>query len=338
LLACALGSYLLAARSLAPIQRLTEIARRIKAGDLHQRVPVPRARDEVQFLASTLNEMIDSLEQAFIRQRRFVADASHELRTPVAVIRSKTDLALLQEGTRQDYIAVLQEINAESERLGHLISDLLALARGDEGKTVFDREAVRLDELVEVVASNAEALAAEHEIELEVQAESPVTIIGDEARLIQVVMNLLDNAIFYTNPGGTVSLLVEAEEDQARIVVCDSGIGIAPEHLPHIFERFYRVDPARTRTAGSSGLGLSIVDWVVLAHGGSVTVESQTGEGSCFTVTLPLAPNSVDETTPLRRPPASPRPPARGGPTIYATPSDPHSVPVREQSERADRV
>jgi heavy metal sensor kinase len=290
LLACALGSYLLAARSLAPIWRLTEIARRIKAGDLHQRVPVPRARDEVQFLASTLNEMIDSLEQAFIRQRRFVADASHELRTPVAVIRSKTDLALLQEGTQQDYITVLQEINAETERLGHLISDLLALARGDEGKTVFDSEPVRLDLLVEAVAANAEALAAEHEVTLEVQVESPITIIGEEARLIQVVMNLLDNAIFYTNPGGRVTLLVEAEQDQARVVVSDTGIGIAPEHLPHIFERFYRVDPARTRTAGSSGLGLAIVEWVVRAHGGSVVVESQPGQGSCFTVTLPLAP------------------------------------------------
>ncbi len=292
LVACAIGSYVLAARSLAPIRRLTEIARRIKAGDLHQRVPVPRARDDVQFLASTLNEMIDSLDQAFTRQRRFVADASHELRTPVAVIRSKTDLALSQAGTQQDYVTVLQEINAEAERLGYLISDLLALARGDEGKTIFDREPVRLDRLIEAVAANAEALAAEHEVALEVQAQDPVTIIGDEARLIQVVMNLLENAIFYTNPGGSVKLAVERQQDQARVEVSDTGIGIPPEHLPHIFERFYRVDPARTRTAESSGLGLAIVEWVVRAHGGSVTVESRVGQGSCFTVILPLAPAS----------------------------------------------
>ena len=171
LLASAAGSYLLAARAFRPIRRLTETARRIKEGDLHQRVPVPRARDEVQFLATTLNEMIHSLDQAFIRQRRFVADASHELRTPVAVIRSKSDLALLQEGTQQDYITVLHAINTETERMGHLISDLLALARGDEGQTAFDQEPVRLDKLVQAVVGNAEALAAEQGITLELQLQ-----------------------------------------------------------------------------------------------------------------------------------------------------------------------
>jgi len=291
LLACAVGSYWLAARAFAPIQRLAQTARSIKAGNLHRRVTVPPAHDEVQYLALTLNEMIDSLDQAFSRQRRFVADASHELRTPVAVIRNKTDVALLGARTQQDYITVLQGINAEAERLGHLISDLLALARGDEGRTQFEREPVRLDLVAGAVAANAELLAAERGITLEVQAPRPVTILGDEARLIQVVMNLLENAVRYTNPGGRVTVTVEAQQDQALLLVRDTGIGIAPEHLPHLFERFYRADPARRRTGGgSSGLGLAIVEWIVCAHGGTVAVESRVGRGSSFTVTLPLTP------------------------------------------------
>ena len=290
LFACAVGSYWLAARAFAPIQRLAQTARRIKAGDLQQRVPIPRARDEMQYLAQTLNEMIDSLDQAFMRQRRFVADASHELRTPVAVIRSKTDLALLETRTQQEYVMVLRDINAEAERLGHLISDLLALARGDEGKTVFEREPMRLDLLVEAVSANAELLACEHGITLQVHVREPVTVVGDEARMIQVIMNLLDNAICYTHPGGCVSLTVEARQGYAYFTICDTGIGIAREHLPHIFERFYRGDPARTRTGGgSSGLGLAIVEWVVRAHGGVVAVDSQVGRGSSFSVMLPLA-------------------------------------------------
>ncbi len=292
LLACAIGSYWLAARAFAPIQRLAQTARAIKAGDLRSRVTVPRARDEVQYLALTLNEMIASLDQAFARQRRFVADASHELRTPVTVIRSKTDVALLGARTRQDYVTVLQGINAEAERLGHLISDLLALARGDEGRTQFAREPVRLDLLAGAVAANADLLAAERGITLQVQSPRPVMILGDEARLIQVVMNLVENAVRYTNPGGRVTVAVEARQNQALLSVRDTGIGIAPEHLPHIFERFYRADPARRPTAGgSSGLGLSIVEWVVRAHGGAVAVESRVGQGSSFTVTLPLTPH-----------------------------------------------
>ncbi len=293
LLACAVGSYWLAVRAFAPIQRLAQTARSIKAGNLHRRVTVPPAHDEVQYLALTLNEMIDSLDQAFSRQRRFVADASHELRTPVAVIRNKTDVALLGARTQQDYITVLQGINAEAERLGHLISDLLALARGDEGRTQFEREPVRLDLVAGAVAANAELLAAERGITLEVQAPRPVTILGDEARLIQVVMNLVENAVRYTNPGGRVTVTIEAQQDQALLSVRDTGIGIAPEHLPHLFERFYRADPARRRTGGSSsssGLGLAIVEWIVRAHGGTVAVESWVGRGSSFTVTLPLTP------------------------------------------------
>ena len=291
LLLCALSSYWLTGRAFAPIQRLIQTTRRIKAGDLRQRVSIPPARDEIQFLAVTLNEMLDSLDQMVSRQRRFVADASHELRTPVAVIRNKTSMALLHQQTIEDYATILQGINTETERLGHLLSDLLALSRGDEGRVKFEQEQVRLDLLAKATVTQTEWLADERAIHLSIQADQPVTIMGDEARFIQVLMNLLDNALHYTPSGGTVQVVVAATQRVAHLIVRDTGIGIAPEHLPHIFERFYRADPARDQSSRSnSGLGLAIVDWIVRAHGGTIAVESTLKEGSCFTLTLPLAP------------------------------------------------
>jgi heavy metal sensor kinase len=285
----ALVSFLLASRAFAPMKRVIQAARAIKAGDLRQRVPFPRAHDEVYQLTLTLNEMIDSLEQTFMRQRRFVADASHELRTPVTVIRSKTDLALLQVFPPEDYVGIFRAIHAEAERLGRLISDLLALAHADEGQVYLEREVVHLDLLVEAVAATVEPLASEHGVALQVRTTAPVSVLGDEARLMQVVMNLLENAIRYSNPGGNVLVAVHAKHAQACLTVHDTGIGIAPEHQPNLFDRFYQVDPARMGVeGGNSGLGLAIVDWIVKAHGGLIQVESQVGQGSTFTVLLPL--------------------------------------------------
>lgn len=294
LLLCAVSSYWLLRRAFIPVQQLIQTARRIQAGHLDQRVPIPQAHDEIHDLALTLNDMLDSLDQSITLQRRFVADASHELRTPVAVIRNKTGVALLKPQEQQEYQSVLQEINLETERLGHLISDLLALARGDESQAPMEQELIRLDQIAEATAASLEPLAEERHIQLNVHTKHPVTLIGDEARLIQVVMNLLENALHYTNAGGEVSLSVEAAQNKAHLVVRDTGIGIAREHLPHIFERFYRVDPARQSGAsGNHGLGLSLVEWIVHMHQGSIAVESQPGQGSCFTVTLPLAPPKV---------------------------------------------
>jgi two-component system, OmpR family, sensor kinase len=289
-----IGSYWLAVRSFAPVKKMTSIARRIEVGDLHERVPVPRTQDELQKLALTFNEMIERLEKSFAHQRRFVADASHELRTPVAAIRSMTDVTLASSAavSPDEYRTVLQDVNAEAERLGHLISDLLLLARVDENKMPIEHEAVRLDRLVADVAAIMELLATEKNITLSVEANEPATVSGDEARLIQVIMNLVDNAVNYTNAGGTIKLEVHSKGDSVYLSVSDSGIGIGPEHLEHIFERFYRVDPARSRAAGGTGLGLSIVDWVVRAHGGTISVVSKPGQGTTFMVQLPLASQS----------------------------------------------
>jgi len=289
LLLGAFGSYWLARRAFRPIHRLTRTARNIKAGDLHRRVPVPQTKDEVQALALTINEMIGRLDQSFTQQRRFVADASHELRTPVTVIRSITEIALTQPLNLEEHLAVLQDLHAEAERLSQLINELLALARADEGQTQLDRELVRLDLLAYDVAACIESLAIERGISLQIEKMEPATVEGDTARLILAMMGLVDNALTYTNAGGTVTLKVEVTGTSACFSVRDTGIGIAQADLAHIFERFYRADPARSRSAGGSGLGLAIVDWVVRVHGGSISVESRVREGSTFRVTLPLA-------------------------------------------------
>lgn len=292
LLLSLIGSYWLAARSFAPVEKMTSIAQRIEAGDLHERVPVPHAQDELQKLALTFNEMIERLEKSFAYQRRFVADASHELRTPVAAIRSMTDVALAHSDVEppDEHVMVLRNVNAEAERMGHLISNLMSLARSDENKVTLEREPVRLDQLAADVVATMELLATEKDISLAVEAAESATVLGDEARLIQVLMNLIDNAITYTNAGGKITVHVRITDESVSLSVSDTGIGIAPEHLEHLFERFYRVDPARSRAAGGAGLGLAIADWVVHAHTGTIAVQSQPGQGTTFTARLPPAP------------------------------------------------
>lgn len=288
LLLSALGSFWLAARAFSPIRRLTQTAQRIEAGDLQQRVPVPRARDEVHTLAVTFNAMIKRLERAFAQQRRFVSHASHELRTPIAAIRSMAEVTLAQPTTPEVYITTLQEIDREAERLGRLVGDLLALARADEGHTLFEQRPLRLDVLATEVVATIEPIASERGLLMTLGRLDPAIVLGDEARLIQVIFNLLENALAYTPCPGTVTVKVIVEQQQAQLTVTDTGIGITPDQVVHVFERFYRTDAARSRNTGGSGLGLSIVEWIVRAHGGNVTVESLVGQGSTFTVHLPL--------------------------------------------------
>jgi two-component system, OmpR family, sensor kinase len=290
LLLGALGSLWLARRALRPVGRLTRMARQVEAGDLQQRVPVPGAHDEVRELALTLNDMIARLDSAFSRQRRFVADASHELRTPVSAIRSMTDVALLHDKSPAEYVGALWGINAEAERLGRLISDLLRIARDDEAETPLERAPMRLDLIAHDVAAVSSVLADERQIRLRVETSGPVVVLGDADRILQAMLNLIQNALTYTpaGRGGLVTIRVGEEGSMAVLSVTDNGIGIEPGHLPHIFERFYRASPDSAHAQGGSGLGLSIVDWVVGAHNGEVTVQSQVGRGSTFTIYLPL--------------------------------------------------
>jgi signal transduction histidine kinase len=243
-------------------------------------------------LAATFNQMIGRLEQAFERERRFTADASHELKTPLAVLRGDIEVALRRERTPDEYQRVLQSSLEEIARLTKLTEDLLTLARSDAGESVLDIEQVHLDQLATEARAYIAPLAESSGVALTYDAPiSPVIIEGDQKRLKQLLVNLLDNAIKYTGVGGSARLSLLTDDSSAVIEVTDTGRGIPASALPHVFERFYRhTDPRDSRVTGF-GLGLAISKWIVDAHGGSIEADSREGQGSRITVRLPLAQN-----------------------------------------------
>jgi two-component system OmpR family sensor kinase len=299
-----LGGWMLAGRALRPVDRVTAAAAKIAAGDgtatsLATRLPVPPTDDELSRLSATFNAMLDRLQASFRAQERFVADASHELRTPLTAIRGNVDVLSRQARslnrgiTNADLAPALDDIRHESDRMRRLLDDLLLLARSDAGResdplTVARRERVRLDEIAAEAVHSAGALSTGQLLELE--APRSVEIDGDPDRLHQLLMILLDNAIRHTPAGRHVRVAVAATADgTARVAVRDEGEGIAAEHLPHIFERFYRADGARGRSSGGTGLGLAIAQAICRAHGGEITVTSAPGQGTTFVVTVPGA-------------------------------------------------
>lgn len=276
----------LTSHALRPIIEVTRVAKRIAAtGHVGERVAVPLARDELHELTSTLNEMLEHLEQTVRRQRQFLADASHELRGPLMVIRGNLDL-LQMDLPVEDRQASAREASEEAERMARLVGDLLFLAEQDAHERM-DSAPVALNEVIDEVWQRACTLdAGRHRLKLE--CNEPTTVLGDRYRLSQMLWNLVDNALRYTNPGGRVSLSLCVRGEVAEVAVADTGISIPAEHVPHIFERFYRVDRARSRNESSTGLGLPIVKQVAEAHDGQVRVNSQTGVGTTFTVVLPV--------------------------------------------------
>src|SRR5205823_14638955 len=240
---------------------------------------------EVARLAGTFNAMLDRLHAAFAAQRRFVADASHELRTPLATIRGRSEVLLLSPALNPETRDGLAMIRDEAGRMGRLVANLLLLARGDEARAI-DRRPVELDVLLLEVARQARALA--QGITVTIGHEDQALVPGDADLLKQLVLNLVDNALTYTPPGGHVDLSLYVAHGHAWLAVRDTGPGIPPAEVAHIFERFYRLDRARTRRSGGAGLGLAIARWIAEAHGGRIDVESTVGQGSTFTVVLPL--------------------------------------------------
>ncbi len=285
------GGLFLAHRALSPIDRITRTAGRIGAEDLSRRLGMPPSQDEVGRLASTFDGMLERLDSAFQRQRRFTADASHELRTPLAIVSSQVDVALERPRSVAEYREALRVVGNEAERMRQLVSELLTLARADSGQESLENEPLSLDELVREVTEQLAPLAAARGLLLEPGHVEQVVLKGDETRLMQLLFNLTDNALKYTPTGGTVTVSVQRQGADALLSVADTGIGIAAEHLPRLFERFYRVDKARSRAEGGSGLGLAICEWIARAHGGRIEVSSVPERGSTFTVRLPLAGN-----------------------------------------------
>lgn len=286
----ALGGAFLARRALSPVDKITGLARRISAENLGRRLDLDLPDDELGRLARTFDGMIERLDDAFRRQRRFTADASHELRTPLTVMKGQVEVALQQERSSADYRDVLEAVSQEVERLIGLAGSLLTLARADAGEIALDLESIDVNVLVAGTVAQMRPAAVEKQIAIDVTCGPEVAIRIDEALLIQLLLNLLDNAIKYTAPGGRIAVGWDVSSGDAELWVRDNGIGIAAEHLPRVMDRFYRVDDSRSRSAGGVGLGLAISQWIAEAHGGSVTVESTHGEGSTVTAVLPKLP------------------------------------------------
>jgi heavy metal sensor kinase len=288
LLAAAAGGYWLSRRALAPVDAIVETARQITGTNLGSRLEKLATGDELQRLSDTLNEMLDRIESAFRRVTEFTADASHELRTPVSLIRTEAELALRRSRGEADYQESLQHILREAERTSALIEELLALARADSGRESLKMNALNVRDTLRNAAEGWRPVAAMCGLEFRGHLSAgDLFVMADENALRRVVNILLDNAFKYTAPPGTVELALERKDDKAVIVVRDTGVGIAPEEQAKIFERFYRVDKARSRETQGAGLGLSIAQWIVERHGGAIRVESELGRGSTFCVELP---------------------------------------------------
>ena len=287
------GGYFLARRSLSPVVEMGTQAGRIGADNLHQRLQVANAQDELGHLAQTFNSLLDRLDQSFEQQRRFMADASHELRTPVAILCGEADVALSQPSrSPEDYRASLDILRAEAKRLKHIVEDLFTLARADAGQYPLTLTDFYLDELVTECTRSVRTLAAARQITLCCDTSKEMPIRADEALLRRMIVNLLDNAIKYTPPGGSVSVTWDVQDSQYRITVSDTGQGIPSELQSRIFERFFRVDKARSRSendGGGAGLGLSISRWIVQAHAGRLELTRSDTGGSTFTVFLPAS-------------------------------------------------
>jgi heavy metal sensor kinase len=289
-------AYVMARKGLAPMEQLHRMTSRITADHLDQRLPVGNSKDELGRLAQTINDMIARLERSFTEIGRFTADASHELRTPLTALRTEVEVALSKPAEAIDKQNLLSSVLEECERLTRLTEQLLALAREDTRKGQQAYEPVDLAALVRSVVETMRPLAEAKGLRVSSHGEAVLMLRGDEVRLRQVFYNLLDNAIKYTPERGEIDVSLEQRGDEGIIVLRDTGIGIPAEHLPHVFERFYRVDKARTRAEGGTGLGLSIAQSIIAAHAGQIELDSTPGRGTVCTVKLPLEAAAFNST------------------------------------------
>lgn len=285
ILLAALAGFILTWRSLAPIRAIISSAQRIERGDLSERIPPAPAEDELGKLTVTLNEMITSLESAFRREQRFSSDASHELRTPVAVIRAYAENLRDQPDLNTEAKASAQTILQECLRMQKLIEQMLALTRAQEGRYELHPERLCLADVFEGVQSAMVEPASEKQITMTCAVQDDLFVSADQSLLTQLLINLAENAIKYGKPNGHIALRAYAEGADIRLIVEDDGIGIDSTDLPHIFERFFRADTARNRSG--CGLGLSIAQWIVQVHGGSMDVQSAPGKGTAFLIRWP---------------------------------------------------
>jgi heavy metal sensor kinase len=287
LVVAGIGGLFLARKSLAPVDRMTEQAMRISAQNLHDRLEVGYPADELGRLALVLNDLLSRLDRSFENMRQFTADASHEVRTPLSIIRGEAEVALSQNRDESEYRESLSVILDEARRLSLMVDDMLALVRADAGQHKLKKHEFYLNDLVDECIRAVHVLALNKGVTLNSTSPADIPFFGDEDLLRRMLLNLLDNAIKYTPSGGLVEVSLSCDGEFAKISVRDNGIGVPAEASSQIFERFYRVGKARSRADGGSGLGLSITKWVAEAHNGTIDLVSKAGSGSTFTVTLP---------------------------------------------------
>jgi heavy metal sensor kinase len=290
LIAASAGGYWISRRALAPVDEISTAAQRISIENLADRLQVPKTSDQLQRLSETLNEMLSRLESSVRRIRQFTADASHELRAPVSLIRTTAEVAVLKRDRPADeYLQALDEVLEESERTSQVVDSLMLLARADSGKETLERVPVDAREVLQSAAEQGERLARSRGVDFVVEVpKNPVPIRADPEALRRALLILMDNAAKYTPQGGQVRTELSSKDGIAIAAVSDTGIGINHQDLPHVFDRFWRADKARSREHGGAGLGLSIAKWIVDLHGGSISVQSELGKGSKFAIRVPL--------------------------------------------------
>ncbi len=285
-----LAGYWLARRALIPLEKVAAIAERISAEKLDQRLEILNPSDELGRLATTLNQLFDRIRLSYSQMRQFTSDAAHELRSPIAALQTQSEVALRSTRTVEEYQRVMHETLKEVSHMGDLVDQLLLLSRHDAGKQTAYFEDLPVDRLLLDVIDRARPIIEECGLKLSVSNFPLWRVKGDDIWLSQLFWNLLDNASKYTLPGGTITVTSGIEGSEWWCVIRDTGVGIASVHLPHIFDRFYRVDSSRTRNTGGTGLGLAICKSIVEAHGGKISVQSTVNVGTEFTVHLPGAP------------------------------------------------
>jgi heavy metal sensor kinase len=287
-LLAALASWFMAGKALEPVAALGRAAGQIGVADLHQRLPVRGTGDELDYLAIQFNETFARLEKAVDEMKQFTASVSHEFRTPLAVLRGEAEVALMQSSTTEQYRRVLASQLEEFEKLTRMINQLLTLARAESGEVAITHEPVDLSSMAQTIAEQLEPVAASKNVSLAWHCDPGVIVSGDAGWIERIVLNLVDNAIKFTGSGGHVNVRVSKNGTGRTLEVSDEGMGIPPDSIPHIFERFYRADPSRANSADGVGLGLSLVKWAVDQHHGAINVESRPGKGTTFRVLFPV--------------------------------------------------
>jgi heavy metal sensor kinase len=292
ILAAVLGGYWSAGRALRPVHQMTQTARKISEDNLRERLAAENPRDELGRLAATLNAVFDRLADSLDSTRRFTADASHELMTPLATIRAEAEVALQSPRSPEHHAQVLGSIVEEVGRLTRLAGRLLLSARADAGIATASSEEIRLDEVLGDAVTFARSQGSRANVDVRLDESFSAVVVADPDQLRQVFDNVLDNAVKYNRPGGSVTVRYERQGDRILVEITDTGGGIRPEVLPHVFDRFVRGDASRSRQAGGAGLGLSIARTLVEAMGGRIEAESRLGRGSTFRISLPARMNS----------------------------------------------